>query len=47
MEIGIAFPKVVPANKGDILIDWAVRADEGPFSSLAQIDRLVYGNHDV
>ncbi len=47
MEIGIAFPKVVPANKGDILVEWAVRADEGPFSSLAQIDRLVYGNHDV
>ncbi len=47
MEIGIAFPKVVPANKGDLLIEWAVRADEGPFSSLAQIDRLVYGNHDV
>ena len=47
MEIGIAFPKVIPANKGDLLIEWAKRADEGPFSSLAQIDRLVYGNHDV
>ncbi len=47
MEIGIAFPKVVPANKGDLLVEWAIRADEGPFSSLAQIDRLVYGNHDV
>ncbi|MDE2837934.1 MAG: LLM class flavin-dependent oxidoreductase [Chloroflexota bacterium] len=47
MEIGIAFPKVVPSNKGDLLVEWARRADEGPFSSLAQIDRLVYGNHDV
>lgn len=47
MELGIAFPKVMPLNKGDRLVEWAVRADEGPFSSLAQIDRLVYGNHDV
>ena len=47
MEIGIALPKLIPANKGDIVVDWAIRADEGPFSSLAQIDRLVYGNHDV
>ena len=47
MEIGIAFPKVIPANKGDLLVEWAARADAGPFSSLAQIDRLAYGNHDV
>lgn len=47
MEIGIAFPKVMPAGKGDRIVEWALRADSGPFVSLAQIDRLVYGNHDV
>ncbi len=47
MEIGIAFPKVMPAGKGDRIVEWALRADSGPFASLAQIDRLVYGNHDV
>ena len=47
MEIGIAFPKLMPANKGDLLLEWAIRAEAGPFSSLAQIDRLVYGNNDV
>lgn len=47
MEIGIAFPKVMPINKGDRIVEWAIRADEGPFSTLAQIDRVVYGNHDV
>ncbi len=47
MEIGIAFPKLMPAGKGDRIVEWAVRAEKGPFSSLAQIDRLVYGNHDV
>ena len=47
MEIGIAFPKLMPAGKGDRIVEWAARAEKGPFSSLAQIDRLVYGNHDV
>ena len=47
MEIGIAFPKIMPAGKGDRIVEWALRADSGPFASLAQIDRLVYGNHDV
>ena len=46
MEIGIAFPKVMPLGKGDRVIEWAIRADEGPFSSLALIDRLVYNNYD-
>ncbi len=47
MEIGIAFPKLMPAGKGDRIVEWAQRAEAGPFASLAQIDRLVYGNHDV
>ena len=47
MEIGIALPKFMPQGKSDLILEWAVRVDEGPFSTLAQIDRLVYGNHDV
>ncbi len=47
MEIGIAFPKTMPAGRSERILEWAQRADEGPFSSLAMIDRLVYGNHDV
>lgn len=47
MEIGVAFPKLMPANNGRLLVEWAMRADAGPFASLAQIDRLVYGNADV
>ena len=46
MEIGIAFPKVMPAGDSGRIIEWAERADDGPFSSLAMVDRLVYGNHD-
>ena len=46
MEIGIAFPKVMPVGDSARIIEWAERADDGPFSSLAMVDRLVYGNHD-
>ena len=46
MEIGIAYPKVIPATRGERVMEWAIRVDEGPFSSLALIDRLVYGTHE-
>jgi len=46
MEIGIAYPKVIPATRGERIMEWAIRVDEGPFSSLALIDRLVYGTHE-
>ena len=46
MEIGIAYPKIIPATRGERVMEWAMRADEGPFSSLALIDRLVYDTHE-
>jgi alkanesulfonate monooxygenase SsuD/methylene tetrahydromethanopterin reductase-like flavin-dependent oxidoreductase (luciferase family) len=46
MEIGIAYPKIIPATRGERVVEWAMRVDEGPFSSLALIDRLVYGTHE-
>ena len=46
MEIGIAYPKTIPATRGERILEWAIRVDEGPFSSLALIDRLVYGTHE-
>lgn len=45
MKVGIG----VPASNGmpgDMIIDWAMKADAGPFSSLAAIDRLIYGNYE-
>ena len=41
MEIGIAFPKIIPVGRSDRIVEWAEHADDGPFSSLALIDRLV------
>jgi alkanesulfonate monooxygenase SsuD/methylene tetrahydromethanopterin reductase-like flavin-dependent oxidoreductase (luciferase family) len=36
----------VPGTKGDTILEWARRADAGPFSSLGVIDRLVYDNYE-
>ncbi|MCL4560761.1 MAG: LLM class flavin-dependent oxidoreductase [Chloroflexi bacterium] len=46
MKIGIALPAMLPGVKGADLLDWARRADAGPFSSLAVLDRLVYPNYE-
>lgn len=47
MKIGIALPSAIPNASGSLLRDWARLADEGPFSSLAVVDRLVYGNFEA
>ena len=46
MDIGIGFPHAAPGESGGFILDWARRAEEGPFSSISVIDRLVYPNHD-
>ena len=42
MRIGIGLPTSTPGRAGPALVDWARRADEGPFTSLGVIDRMVY-----
>ncbi|MFC5724509.1 LLM class flavin-dependent oxidoreductase [Streptomyces gamaensis] len=39
-KVGLGLPAADPA----VLLDWARRADAGPFSSLGLLDRLVYDN---
>jgi alkanesulfonate monooxygenase SsuD/methylene tetrahydromethanopterin reductase-like flavin-dependent oxidoreductase (luciferase family) len=46
MEIGIGLPATIPGVEGADLIEWARRAEARGFSSLAAIDRLVYGNYE-
>jgi alkanesulfonate monooxygenase SsuD/methylene tetrahydromethanopterin reductase-like flavin-dependent oxidoreductase (luciferase family) len=46
MDIGIGLPATIPGTSGSLVLDWARRADSGPFSSLGIIDRLVYPNHE-
>ena len=40
MNIGLGLPVTDPG----VLLDWARRADAGPFSTLGLLDRLVYDN---
>ncbi len=46
MKVGIGLPGNVPGTKGEFILEWARRADDGPFSSLGTIDRLVYDNYE-
>jgi hypothetical protein len=47
IEIGIGLPATIPGTRGSLVLDWAGRADSGPFSSLGIIDRLVYPNYET
>jgi alkanesulfonate monooxygenase SsuD/methylene tetrahydromethanopterin reductase-like flavin-dependent oxidoreductase (luciferase family) len=42
VRVGIGLPTSTPSAGGRLLLDWAGRADTGPFSSLAVIDRLAH-----
>jgi len=44
MEIGIGLPATIPGVDPQVMLEWARRADAGPFASLSVIDRLVYPN---
>ena len=42
MQIGISLPAAIRDVPSGLILDWAKRADAGPFSSLGIIDRVVY-----
>lgn len=42
MRLGIGLPNTLAGTDADLVRSWAERADEGPFSSVAVFDRLVY-----
>jgi alkanesulfonate monooxygenase SsuD/methylene tetrahydromethanopterin reductase-like flavin-dependent oxidoreductase (luciferase family) len=42
MRVGVGLPISTPGAGRDLVLEWARRADVGPFSSLGVIDRLVY-----
>ncbi len=46
MRVGVGLPNVVPGTEGPCLIEWARRAEAGPFSSLGVLDRLAYDSFD-
>jgi alkanesulfonate monooxygenase SsuD/methylene tetrahydromethanopterin reductase-like flavin-dependent oxidoreductase (luciferase family) len=42
LRVGIGLPNTTPGAEGALLLEWARRADAGPFSSLAVLDRVAY-----
>lgn len=46
MQIGIGLPSTTPGADGKLLVEWARRADAGPFTTLGVLDRLVYESVD-
>jgi alkanesulfonate monooxygenase SsuD/methylene tetrahydromethanopterin reductase-like flavin-dependent oxidoreductase (luciferase family) len=42
VRVGIGLPSAVPSTPGDLLLEWARRADAGSFSSLGVVDRIRY-----
>lgn len=46
MKIGIGIPNPVPGTPGRTFVDWARRAEERGFSSLATIDRIAYPSYE-
>lgn len=46
MRIGIGLPSTIPWCPGPLIVDWAGRAEERGFASLATLDRIAYPNHD-
>ena len=46
MRVGVGLPTTTPGADGELLIEWATRAQDGPFSSLAVLDRLLYDSID-
>lgn len=46
MKIGIGMPATIPGATASLCLEWARRADAGPFSSLSVIDRVIYPSYE-
>ncbi len=46
MDVAIGLPNAVPGTKGELLVEWARRAEARGFSSLGTIDRILYDNYE-
>ena len=46
MNIGLGLPTTMKGITGEVLGQWAQRADAGPFTSLGALDRIAYENYE-
>jgi alkanesulfonate monooxygenase SsuD/methylene tetrahydromethanopterin reductase-like flavin-dependent oxidoreductase (luciferase family) len=46
MRVGIGLPNGIPGTTGVAILEWARRADAGPFTSVGVVDRIAYDSHE-
>jgi alkanesulfonate monooxygenase SsuD/methylene tetrahydromethanopterin reductase-like flavin-dependent oxidoreductase (luciferase family) len=46
MKVAIGLPTTIAGVSGELVLEWARKADNGPFSTLSTIDRIVYPNYE-
>ena len=46
MKVGVGLPNTLKGSTGALMLEWARRADAGPFASLGVFDRLQYDSFD-
>lgn len=46
MNVGVGLPTTTPGADRALVLEWARRAEQGPFSSLGVFDRLAYDSYD-
>ena len=46
MRVGVGLPAILPRADGALVVEWARRAEAGPFTSLGMLDRLVYDGYE-
>jgi probable F420-dependent oxidoreductase len=46
VRIGIGLPSTIPGAPGRLLVDWARRAEERGFTTVATIDRIAYPSYE-
>ena len=46
MQIGVGLPSSIPGTDGRLIVEWARRAESGPFASIAVVDRVAYDSYE-
>lgn len=46
MRVGIGLPSTLPGATGPVVVEWAHRAESGPFASLGVLDRIAYDSFE-
>jgi alkanesulfonate monooxygenase SsuD/methylene tetrahydromethanopterin reductase-like flavin-dependent oxidoreductase (luciferase family) len=46
VKVGVGLPNTIRGTDGALTAEWALRAEQGPFSSLGVLDRVAYDSFD-